>query len=145
MQQLDKVHPAVARSLDIWHDMIRKNDLSELRTILRPDAMFRSPMAFNPYKSADAVVLALSTVITVFENFTYHRQFATDDGLSVVLEFSAEVAGKSLEGADFVRFDEEGKIVDFEVMIRPLSGLQALGEEMGKRLGHKLPEYKVKA
>lgn len=145
MQNLVKVHPAVAKSLAVWHDMIRKNDLSELRTILRADAMFRSPMAFNPYKSADAVVLALTTVITVFENFTYHRQFATDDGLNVVLEFSANVGGKSLEGADFVRFDEEGKIVDFEVMIRPMSGLQALGEEMGKRLGHKLPDYKVKA
>lgn len=145
MQQLEKIQPAVAKSLATWHDMVSKKDLSALRTILRPDAMFRSPMAFNPYQSADAVVLALTTVITVFENFTYHRQFATDDGLNVVLEFSAEVNGKSLEGADFVRFDEEGKIVDFEVMIRPLSGLQALGEEMGKRLGHKLPEYKVKA
>ena len=145
MQEIDKVHPAVARSLATWHDMIRKNDLGELRTILRPDAIFRSPMAFNAYHSADAVELALTTVITVFENFTYHRQFATDDGLNVVLEFSADVAGKSLKGADFVRFDEDGKIVEFEVMVRPLSGLQALGEEMGRRLGHKMPEYKVKA
>jgi hypothetical protein len=62
-----------------------------------------------------------------------------------VLEFSADVAGKLLKGADFVRFDEEGRITEFEVMVRPMSGLQALGEEMGKRLGHKLPEYKVKA
>jgi hypothetical protein len=145
MQKLGNVHPAVAKSLAVWHDMVKKNDLSELRTILHPEAVFRSPMAFNPYHSADAVVLALITVITVFENFTYHRQFASDDGLNVVLEFSADVAGKSLKGADFVRFDEEGRITEFEVMVRPMSGLQALGEEMGKRLGHKMPEYKVKA
>ncbi len=31
-------------------------------------------------------------------------------------------------------FDDEGKIVEFEVMIRPMSGLQALGDEMKRRL-----------
>jgi len=138
------VHPAAARSLTAWHRMIDKKDLSELGAILNPDAVFRSPMAINPYKSADAVKLALTTVITIFEDFAYHRQFATDDGLNVVLEFSARVGDKLLKGADFVQFDEEGKIVDFEVMIRPLISLQVLGEEMGKRLGHKLPDYKVK-
>ncbi|RJF95986.1 nuclear transport factor 2 family protein [Noviherbaspirillum saxi] len=143
-QQPASLHPAVAKSLASWHQMIEKNDLSELRTIVHPDATFRSPMAINSYKSADAVILALTTVITVFENFAYHRQFVTDDGLNVVLEFSANVGEKLLKGADFVRFDEDGKIIEFEVMIRPLSGLQALGQEMGKRLGHVLPEYKVK-
>ena len=53
---------------------------------------------------------------------------------SVVLEFSANVNGKALKGIDLIQFDAEGKIVDFEVMVRPMSGLQALGEEMGKRL-----------
>lgn len=141
-QSIDKLHPAVAQSLLIWHDMIKKRDLGALATIVHPAATFRSPMSINPYQSADAVILALSTVIDVLENFTYHREFTSDDGLNVVLEFSANVGDKLLKGADFVRFDENGKIVDFEVMIRPLNGLQALGLEMGKRLGHKLPEYK---
>jgi 2,4-dienoyl-CoA reductase (NADPH2) len=70
----------------------------------------------------------------VFEDFTYHRQMASDDGLSVVLEFSANVSGKELKGIDMIQFDDEGKIVDFEVMVRPMSGLQALGDEMAKRL-----------
>jgi hypothetical protein len=144
MQNPVNLHPAVAKSLTTWHAMIEKKDLSELGAILHPDAIFRSPMAINPYKSADAVTLALTTVITIFENFAYHRQFVTDAGLNVVLEFSANVGDKLLKGADFVRFDEEGKIVDFEVMIRPLISLQVLGAEMGKRLGHKLPDYKIK-
>lgn len=92
---------------------------------------------------ATALVLILGTVMQVFEDFTYHREFATDDGLSIVLEFSATVAGKQLKGIDMIRFDEHGKVVDFEVMVRPFSGLQALGAEMGKRLGHLLPEYKA--
>lgn len=137
------LHPAAAVSLAAWHDMIGKMNLDELDSILHPDALFRSPMAINPYKSAAAVALALNTVITIFENFAYHRQFASEDGLNVVLEFSANVGDKLLKGADFICFDIDGKIVELEVMIRPLVSLQVLGAEMGKRLGHKLPDYKV--
>jgi 2,4-dienoyl-CoA reductase (NADPH2) len=79
----------------------------------------------------------------VFEDFTYHRELASADGLSVVLEFSANVNGKALKGIDLVQFDADGKIVDFEVMVRPMSGLQALGEEMGKRLAPYLSAYKA--
>ncbi|PQV49893.1 hypothetical protein B0G83_106182 [Paraburkholderia sp. BL21I4N1] len=52
----------------------------------------------------------------------------------MVLEFSAEVDGKSLKGIDMLRFDEHGKIEEFEVMVRPMSGLQALSAQMGAQL-----------
>jgi len=135
----------VARSLAVWHEMVESGDLSALESITHPDAVFRSPMAVHPYVSRPALIMALSTVIKVFEDFTYYRQLATPDGLNVVLEFSANVNGKKLKGIDLIRFDEEGKIREFEVMVRPLSGLQALGAEMGKRLGDKLPAFKDKA
>ncbi|CAN7207997.1 nuclear transport factor 2 family protein [Acidovorax sp. LjRoot129] len=138
------IHPAVARSLDTWHHMVASRDLSNLLSIVHPDAVFRSPMANTAYTSAPALMLALSTVIQVFEDFTYHRQLATDDGLNIVLEFSARVGDKQLKGIDLVRFNEEGQITEFEVMVRPLSGLQALGAEMGARLGDKLPAFKAK-
>ncbi|AOK32232.1 polyketide cyclase [Burkholderia singularis] len=139
------LQPCVAPALEQWHAMIDKRDLSELATIVHPDAVFRSPMANSAYISAQALVLALNTVIKVFEEFTYHRQWATDDGLNVALEFSARVGDKNLKGVDLIRFDEHGKIVEFEVMVRPLSGLQALGAEMGARLGESLPAYKKKS
>ena len=139
------IHPAVARSLDTWHHMVASRDLSNLLSIVHPDAVFRSPMANTAYTSAPALMLALSTVIQVFEDFTYHRQMATDDGLNIVLEFSARVGDKQLKGIDLVRFNEQGQITEFEVMVRPLSGLQALGAEMGARLGDKLPAFKAKA
>ena len=144
-QSPKNVHPAVAQSLDRWHRVIASNDLGELSAIVHPDAVFRSPMAHTAYTPAPALILALSTVIQVFKNFTYHRQLATDDGLSVVLEFSAEVEDKKLKGIDLIRFNEQGQIVEFEVMVRPMSGLQALGAEMGKRLGSQLPAFKAKA
>ena len=134
--------PAVQASLKAWHAMVAAGDLSELPSIVHRKAVFRSPMAHTPYPSAQAVQLILGTVVKVFEDFTYHRSYASEDGLSVVLEFSAKVNGKELKGIDQIRFDEEGKIVDFEVMVRPMSGLQALGEEMGKRLAPYLAAMK---
>jgi len=137
-----RLAPAVAESLEQWHAMVAQANLAELPAILHPKAVFRSPMAHTPYPSAQAVQLILGTVVKVFEDFTYHRQFADADGHSVVLEFSAKVHGKELKGIDMIRFDEEGKIVDFEVMVRPMSGLQALGEEMAKRLAPYLAAMK---
>ncbi len=133
---------AVQESLATWHAMVAEGSMAQLASILHPKAVFRSPMAHTPYPSAQAVQLILGTVVKVFEDFTYHRSYASEDGLSVVLEFSAKVNGKELKGIDQIRFDEEGKIVDFEVMVRPMSGLQALGEEMGKRLAPYLAAMK---
>lgn len=143
MTQQTALKPAAAASLALWHDMVERRDLGKLSTILHDEAVFRSPMAFKPYVSATAVNLILNTVIQVFSQFTYHRTLVSEDGLSVVLEFSANVGDKSLKGIDMVRFDEEGKIVDFEVMVRPFNALQALGAEMGARLAAYLPAYKA--
>jgi len=139
------LQPAVAESLERWHKMIAGGDLSTLPSIVDADAVFRSPIANKPYASREAVVLVLNTAYQVFENFAYHRQLATDDGLSVVLEFSANVGDKQLKGIDFIRFNDAGKIVDFEVMVRPLSGLQALGEAMGARIGAQVGAFKTPA
>lgn len=135
--------PAAAVSLAKWHDMVTDQDLSGLRAITHPDAVFRSPVAYKAYQSADAVVLAVSTAASVFTDFAYHREAATADGLSVVLEFSAKVGERGVKGIDFIRFDEDGQIIDFEVMMRPLNGVQVMAEEMGKRLGGVLPAFKA--
>ncbi|WP_415755804.1 nuclear transport factor 2 family protein [Pseudomonas leptonychotis] len=129
-----QLQPAAAATLAQWHDLMQKNDLLALPELLHPQAVFRSPMAYNPYAGAPMVSLILNTVSQVFVDFAYHRELATADGLNVVLEFSAKVGARELKGIDMIRFDEAGKIVEFEVMIRPMSGLQALGEEMGRRL-----------
>lgn len=128
------VKPNIAPAMQQWHAMIASKDLSGLPALLHPDAVFRSPMAFKPYAGAGMVAMILNTVIKVFEDFTYHRELVSVDGLNVVLEFSAKVADRELKGIDMVRFNEHGQIIEFEVMIRPMSGLQALGDEMGKRL-----------
>ena len=131
-------HPAAAATLARWHAMIASGDLAELPSLIAADAVFRSPVAHKPYPGRAAVVLILRTVLGVFEDFTYHRQLVGDDGLDVALEFSAAIHGRQLKGVDLFRFGEDGLIRELEVMVRPLSCLQALGEEMGRRIGHVL-------
>ena len=58
-------------------------------------------------------IFILSNVIQVFENFTYHREFLSEDGNNVVLEFSANVGDKKLKGIDMIQFNDEGQIIDF--------------------------------
>lgn len=138
-------HPAVAATLARWHAMIARGDLADLPALVKDDAVFRSPMAHKPYPGREAVVFILRTVFGVFENFAYHRELVADDGLNVVLEFSAEVNGRQLKGVDLIRFDDSGRIADFEVMVRPMSGLAALGEEMSRRVAHVLPTLQQSA
>lgn len=131
-----------AHTLKRWHTMLATADLKALPELLAPEAVFRSPMAHTPYPGAPVVSMILNTVFTVFEDFQYHRELASADGHSVVLEFSARVGDKQLKGIDLIRFNERGQIIEFEVMVRPLSGLQALGEEMGRRLAPFLAKAK---
>ncbi|KAB0650851.1 nuclear transport factor 2 family protein [Acinetobacter bohemicus] len=127
-------------SIKRWHEMLDTKDMSILNELLAEDVVFRSPVAFNPYSGKQVVFFILTNVIQVFENFTYHREFYTEDGLSVVLEFSANVNEKKLKGIDMIRFNENGQIVDFEVMIRPKSGLEALAVQMGQRMAALMPK-----
>lgn len=122
-----------------WHEMINTRDMGILNELLADDVVFRSPVAFKPYEGKHVVYFILTNVIQVFENFTYHREFYTEDDQSVVLEFSAIVSEKQLKGIDMIRFNEQGQIVEFEVMIRSLSGLRALAEKMGERFAKYQP------
>ena len=120
-------------SLEQWPQMINTRDLTSLNDLLAEDVVFRSPVAYKPYEGKHVVFFILTNVIQVFQDFTYYREFNTEDGENVVLEFSANVSGNSLKGIDMIKFNEQGKIIDFEVMIRPMSGLAALAEQMGAR------------
>lgn len=122
------------RTLAAWHEILERNAMEELDPWISDDIVFRSPVAHTAYPGRAAIKLVLKTVNTVFEDFVYHRSFVSEDGNSVVLEFAANVNGKALKGIDMLRFDEQGKIVEFEVMVRPMSGLQALAAEMGQRM-----------
>jgi hypothetical protein len=122
------------KSIARWHEMLETRDMSILNELLAEEVVFRSPVAYQPYPGKQVVFFILTNVIQVFENFTYHREFISEDGNNVVLEFSANVGDKKLKGVDMIQFNEAGQMIDFEVMIRPKSGLEALAVQMGQRM-----------
>jgi hypothetical protein len=120
-------------TLEQWHRMVAAGDLGGVAALCAPEAVFRSPIAHTPYRGAALVAAFLQQAVQTFGDFRYHRTFVSGER-DVVLEFSAMVGDKELKGIDMIRFDEVGRIVDFEVMVRPASGLQALGAEMARRM-----------
>jgi hypothetical protein len=125
--------PQARETLDAWHRMVAAGDLSAVASLCTPEAVFRSPVAHTPYRGAEMVAAFLQQAVGAFGDFRYHRTFI-GSARDVVLEFSAKVGDKELKGIDMIHFDELGRIADFEVMVRPATGLQALGAEMARRM-----------
>ena len=132
--EANRLSDVAQRTLSVWHHILERNAMDELDPLLSDKIVFRSPVAHTPYPGRAAIKLVLKAVNTVFQNFAYHRSFVSEDGRSIVLEFSAEVSGKALRGIDMLRFDDQGLIEEFEVMVRPMSGLQALAAQMAGQL-----------
>ena len=78
------------------------------------------------------MVAILRVVFAIMEDFTYLRHFSS--GTGYVLEFSTHVGDARLSGADIVEFDEDGKITDFMVMVRPAGAVQILASEAARRM-----------
>lgn len=106
-------------------------DIEAARELLAPDIVFHSPVTFHPFLGRDTVMGLLTLVAQTFEDFRYTDELAMDGGHALI--FKASVAGKELEGIDLLRFDEQGLIADFTVMLRPLSGLLPFAQIMGEK------------
>src|SRR5260221_5422842 len=132
------------RTLDGWHRFVASGDRDLLASLLAEHIVFRSPFVQSPIPGRPATLLMLTTVVQIFEDFRYHRTFV-GGAHDVALEFSAHIGKWQLKGVDLIKFDDAGKMVEFEVMIRPLKALQALGEEMGNRIGPELARLKQAA
>lgn len=115
-----------------WHRAVFDRDAEALSSLLADDIVFHAPLYLKPRKGKAAVTAVLATAISVFEDFTYHRELTHGDNWC--LEFSATVDGLSLKGIDLIRFDAEGKMVDFEVYIRPANALAAFGAKMAEAM-----------
>jgi len=117
--------------LERWHKVVFEKDLKILSELISDKITFYSPVVFKPKSTKDEAMFVLSNVIEVLTDFKYHREFL--DGNNWALEFSAVVNGKSVKGIDLITFNDDGQIENFDVLIRPLSGLIALGEDMNRR------------
>ena len=111
---------------------VEAEDLGAMVDALAPDVVFHSPITFKPFEGRDAVATLLGVVMRTFEDFRYTDELDAGDVKALV--FEARVGDRQVQGLDLLRFDDEGLIEDFTVMVRPLSAAMALAEAVGKGL-----------
>jgi SnoaL-like domain len=110
-----------------------EKDLEAMTETLREDVVLHSPILFRGFEGRDVVIQVLAHVAATLEDFTYTDELA-DDGV-VVLRFKARVGDRELEGIDFLELDEEGRVAELTVFMRPMSALTRFNEQMAARLG----------
>jgi hypothetical protein len=106
-------------------------DIEAICGLLAPDVAFHSPATFHPFLGRETVTALLALVAQTFEDFRYTDELQSNG--AHVLVFKAAIDGKELEGIDLLRFDEDGLIDDFTVMLRPISGLLPFAQAMGEK------------
>jgi hypothetical protein len=112
---------------------VESKDFSRLVDTLAPTVVFRSPVVFGPYEGRDSVGALLRIVGEVLApQLTYRWQ--VHEGDREVLCFTSRIGDREVEGVDLLRYDDEGRVAELVVMMRPLSGLHALRDAMGARL-----------
>jgi hypothetical protein len=116
-----------------FREVVESQDLDALPGILADDVVLHSPVTFKPFEGRDVVVHVLRTVAQVFQDFRYVAELRA--GELETLVFKARVGEREVDGIDLIRTREDGLIDDITVFVRPLSGLSALRDEMGARLG----------
>jgi hypothetical protein len=117
---------------DSFRQAAESGDHDRMMAVLSEDIVFRSPIVYKPYEGRDAVAPLLAAVFTVFEDFRYVDQLEGES--SATLLFKARVGDREIDGLDYLRFGEDGLVTEFTVMVRPLSGANALAEAMRARL-----------
>jgi hypothetical protein len=108
-----------------------------MRETLRDDVELHSPVLFRGFEGIEAVGTILGHVAEVLEGLTYTDE-AVGDG-TVVLRFEAKVGELELEGVDYLTLDDEGRVADLTVFMRPIKALTAFNAQMAERLGVELP------
>lgn len=119
--------------LKTWFQAVETHDMELIKPLFAENIVFYSPAFWKPKEGRDIALIILTTVESIFENFTYTKHWV--DGDEIILEFSAEVDGKNVKGIDRITLNKNGEAIEFEVMVRPLNGLMALAQKMGEKLG----------
>jgi len=118
-----------------WHEFIETLNENILDEILAEDVKFHSPFVWKPKEGKMMTKAILIAASQTFQNFRYIREIAENNNF--MLEFEAQVGDFTLRGVDIIALGDDGKIIDFEVMVRPANALQALGMEMTRKLSEK--------
>jgi len=132
-----KGHPMIIeKTIANWHQLLQQNDPQQLKQLLADDVVFHSPVLHTPQKGKALTTMYLSAAFHVLVNpsFSYKKKIL--QGHNAMLEFETSIDDIHINGVDIIQCNDEGKITDFKVMVRPLKGLQKLQEKMFELLQH---------
>jgi len=110
-------------NLQKWYDLIEKHDPQALSDLIADDAVFHSPIVHTPQEGKALTYMYLSAAANVLGNDTFHyvNEFLSDTG--AVIEFKTVIDDVEIDGIDMITFNDDGKISEFKVMLRPLKAV----------------------
>ena len=117
-----------------WHDLIRSRDARGLDALLADDVVLHSPVVHTPLAGKPIVRKYLQAALQVFVNDTFRYVRELEGPGDAVLEFQVEIDGITVNGVDMLRWNADGRIVDFKVMVRPLKAVNLIHQKMAALL-----------
>jgi ketosteroid isomerase-like protein len=119
-----------------WHDIVRTRDAGRLGELLADDVVFYSPVVHTPQAGKQITAMYLTAAMHVIANdsFRYIREVTGES--DAVLEFETEIDGITVNGVDMIRWDADGQITEFKVMVRPLKAINLIHEKMAAMLSN---------
>jgi hypothetical protein len=117
-----------------WHRIVRDHDAGALDALLDADVVFHSPVVHTPQQGKARAAMYLAAALRVFANpsFRYVREIVGDR--DAMLEFETDIDGVLVNGVDLLRWNADGRVVDFKVMLRPLKAINLVHERMAAML-----------
>jgi SnoaL-like domain len=121
-------------TLEAWHELVRSRDCTHLGALLADEVVFYSPVVHAPQVGKTITVRYLSAAFVVFfnESFRYVREIAGPR--DAALEFEVEIDGVLVNGVDMLKWDDDGRITEFKVLIRPLKAINLIHQRMAALL-----------
>jgi hypothetical protein len=128
--------------IEQWHAHLRGELPNGLDLLLDDDVVFFSPIVYTPQEGKAVTKMYLEAAGQTLpgdqstaaggggsgSRFRYTKQVLAGD--TAVLEFETTVEGKYVNGVDIIRCNDEGRIVEFRVMIRPLQAINLVHAQM---------------
>lgn len=121
--------------IERWIDIIENGRSDQLDDLLADDAVFFSPAVFTPQEGRAKTATYLKAAAKVFGDTDFHYVEQWYSEKSAILEFAATIDGIYVNGIDMIHWNDDGKIVSFKVMLRPLKALQTIMPAMAELLG----------
>ncbi|WP_418121964.1 nuclear transport factor 2 family protein [Variovorax sp. 160MFSha2.1] len=121
-------------TLATWHRLVKERNVAGLDALLDDAAVFHSPVVHTPQVGKRITQKYLAAAFQVFfnESFRYVRELKSER--DAVLEFALELDGIQINGVDMMKWNDEGKITEFKVMLRPLKAVNLIHQKMGAQL-----------